>query len=432
MRLTVNPATGKLEPSPSVTGLLTKAQADTYYYPLSTNPAGYLTSQTPWTSNINAAGYTLYGSDAANGDLTLEGTSDATKTTSYVILQPNGGNVGIGTTSPGKKLTVANTGVTLGTISPIIAAQLTDNPTIILGAMNSVVTVDSLGWGLSFDTYKENVGPYEAMRITDKGNVGIGTVSPSTKLDINGFAGSFGVDSNAVITVENSGPDGSLGEILRMGASGQTGTGNWRNSIYSSISTNPGLSILKFSLANSQTTQADVMTLLGNGNVGIGETAPTSKLVVNGNAAIGAAGGPSGPQLYVTSGASTRSVVTISDGNTASIMLAGGNSMNGVLASDGGLTFRTGATYTSPDSGGTTAMTIASGGNVGIGETTPTAVLHLKAGTATAGTAPIKLTAGTLLSTPELGALEYVDDGTTGHLYFTLKIATVTTRVLII
>ena len=335
MRLTVNPATGKLEPSPSVTGFLTKSQADTYYYPLSTNPAGYLTSQTPWTSNINAAGYTLYGSDAANGDLTLEGTSDATKTTSYVILQPNGGNVGIGTTSPGKKLTVANTGVTLGTISPIIAAQLTDNPTIILGAMNSVVTVDSLGWGLSFDTYKENVGPYEAMRITDKGNVGIGTVSPSTKLDINGFAGSFGVDSNAVITVENSGPDGSLGEILRMGASGQTGTGNWRNSIYSSISTNPGLSILKFSLANSQTTQADVMTLLGNGNVGIGET-------------------------------------------------------------------------------------------------TPTAVLHLKAGTATAGTAPIKLTAGTLLTTPELGALEYVDDGTTGHLYFTLKIATVTTRVLII
>jgi hypothetical protein len=189
---------------------------------------------------------------------------------------------------------------------------------------------------------------------------------------------------------------------------------------------------LKFSLANSQTTQADVMTLLGNGNVGIGTTAPTNKLVVNGTAAIGAAGGPSGPQLYVTSGASTRSVVTISDGNTASIMLAGGNSMNGVLASDGGLTFRTGATYTSPDSGGTTAMTIASGGNVGIGETTPTAVLHLKAGTATAGTAPIKLTAGTLLTTPELGALEYVDDGTTGHLYFTLKIATVTTRVLII
>lgn len=43
---------------------------------------------------------TIYGSSAANGDITIEGTSDSTKTSSYVILQPNGGNVSIGTTSP--------------------------------------------------------------------------------------------------------------------------------------------------------------------------------------------------------------------------------------------------------------------------------------------------------------------------------------------
>jgi hypothetical protein len=69
--------------------------------------------------------------------------------------------------------------------------------------------------------------------------------------------------------------------------------------------------------------------------------------------------------------------------------------------------------------------------HVGIG-LDPTAVLTLKAGTATAGTAPLKFTAGTLLTAAELGTFEYVDDGTTGHLYFTLKVATVTTRVLII
>jgi len=57
-------------------------------------------SQTPWTSNINADGFTLYGNDGANEDLTLEGTSHATKTTSYVIIQPTAGNVGIGTTTP--------------------------------------------------------------------------------------------------------------------------------------------------------------------------------------------------------------------------------------------------------------------------------------------------------------------------------------------
>lgn len=43
---------------------------------------------------------TLYGSVAENGDLTLHGTSHATKTTSYVLLQPTSGNVGIGTSTP--------------------------------------------------------------------------------------------------------------------------------------------------------------------------------------------------------------------------------------------------------------------------------------------------------------------------------------------
>lgn len=48
--------------------------------------------------------------------------------------------------------------------------------------------------------------------------------------------------------------------------------------------------------------------------------------------------------------------------------------------------------------------------SVGIGTADPTARLHLPAGTATASTAPLKLTSGTSLTTPENGAVEY--DGT--------------------
>lgn len=44
--------------------------------------------------------------------------------------------------------------------------------------------------------------------------------------------------------------------------------------------------------------------------------------------------------------------------------------------------------------------------SIGIG-ITPTAELHLAAGTATAGTAPIKMVAGTRLTTPEAGTIEY-------------------------
>lgn len=50
------------------------------------------------------------------------------------------------------------------------------------------------------------------------------------------------------------------------------------------------------------------------------------------------------------------------------------------------------------------------------GSTTATALLHLAAGTASAGTAPLKLTSGTVLGTPESGAVEF--DGT--HFYITI------------
>lgn len=69
---------------------------------------------------------------------------------------------------------------------------------------------------------------------------------------------------------------------------------------------------------------------------------------------------------------------------------------------------------------GTTAITADGGGR-----------LQLPAGTATAGTAPLKLFTGVLNTTPEIGALEFVDDGTTGHLYVTVHVASVVTRVQI-
>jgi hypothetical protein len=61
------------------------------------------------------------------------------------------------------------------------------------------------------------------------------------------------------------------------------------------------------------------------------------------------------------------------------------------------------------NSGATDAAIIDTSGRLGIGAT-PSAVLTLKAGTATASTAPLKFTSGTNLTTAEAGVLEY--DGT--------------------
>lgn len=67
-------------------------------------------------------------------------------------------------------------------------------------------------------------------------------------------------------------------------------------------------------------------------------------------------------------------------------------------------------------SGGVEVARFSTQGRFGIGVTSITGLIHLKAGTATAGTAPIKLTAGVNLTTPENGTLEF--DGT--NLYFTV------------
>lgn len=65
--------------------------------------------------------------------------------------------------------------------------------------------------------------------------------------------------------------------------------------------------------------------------------------------------------------------------------------------------------------GGTDAAIIDTSNRLGIGVGSPTAMLHLKAGTATASTAPLKFNSGTNLTTAEAGAYEY--DGAVS--YFT-------------
>lgn len=67
-------------------------------------------------------------------------------------------------------------------------------------------------------------------------------------------------------------------------------------------------------------------------------------------------------------------------------------------------------------------ITVDSAGNVGIGlaGSTATAFLHLAAGGTAASTSPLKLTSGSVLTTPEAGATEY--DGSA--LYFTSTTAT--------
>lgn len=62
------------------------------------------------------------------------------------------------------------------------------------------------------------------------------------------------------------------------------------------------------------------------------------------------------------------------------------------------------------DSATNEKMRLAANGNIGMGVAVPTAVVQIKAGRAAAGSAPMKFTAGTNLTTAEAGAVEF--DGT--------------------
>jgi hypothetical protein len=74
------------------------------------------------------------------------------------------------------------------------------------------------------------------------------------------------------------------------------------------------------------------------------------------------------------------------------------------------------------NNGGSAAFTVLNNTNVGfgVGMTAPTANVHIEAGSIAAGSSPIKLTSGSLMTTPETGAFEFLTD----RLYFTQTTST--------
>ncbi len=120
-------------------------------------------------------------------------------TTAYnMILQPSGGGVGIGTTSPNAALSVHNTTSTLGSrVASFYHNNGTENPFIEINSLSDGMQLKAgfttgvaghfdilTGGGSSFITLSP--GSSEKMRITSAGDAGIGVTTPRAKLDVNG------------------------------------------------------------------------------------------------------------------------------------------------------------------------------------------------------------------------------------------------------
>lgn len=107
-------------------------------------------------------------------------------------------------------------------------------------------------------------------------------------------------------------------------------------------------------------------------------------------------------------------ILDSSDGSSAFVAKDSGSVGKAFIDSDGNMVVTGGLRLDSSGVENTAAEDLVVDGSVGIGVTDPSAALHLKAGSASAGTAPFKFTGGTNLGTPEAGAFEF--DGSAFYL----------------
>jgi len=231
------------------------------------------------------------------------------------------------------------------------------------------------------------------------GNVGIGTTSPTEIL-------SLGNAAARKIWIENT-ASGTVGRALTVAAGGTVAGGTnivgGNLILQSGLGTGTGASTISFqtgtTLGSGTTlqTMATKMTILGNGNVGIGTTSPGSRMVVQGAGATSATSA-----LNVVNSAATSILFARNDGNvgigttspsqrldvagnirTSGLQLTTGAAAGRVLTSDasGNATWQTLSSMPTGTSGQTlrhdgsnwvaNSVIFNNGTNVGIGTTNP-------------------------------------------------------------
>lgn len=192
------------------------------------------------------------------------------------------GNVGIGETNPINKLTIVQSSANLYDSGILIKETSSgEGNRLYIGADTDGAyyrTDYSTGGNLSHRFYSYNT---ERMRLDGNGNVGIGTTNPSEKLDV---AGNIRVESGGSIKLYNP-ANSAWNTILTDGNAALNITAGASN-VSDIIMQAPR----NFSFQTGSTGYTAKMTILQNGNVGIGTTNPGAKLqITTGTAIVGGA-----------------------------------------------------------------------------------------------------------------------------------------------
>lgn len=260
-----------------------------------------------------------------SSEITVSG--DVTVDTNVLVVDTTNNRVGIGTSSPANILEVSGA-------SPVLEIDAqTGNPELQFsdgGTDEFSIQYDTGSNALRF--VEGGVGAQVVIK--DGGNVGIGTSSPDTNLNI-GFSGA---DDNNTFRIE-----GSNGSSERYAFD---------------IEANGENAKTFFKVGSGGGAPSTKMTLTSTGNVGIGTTSPASTLHLSDSA--------NNSQLTISS----------TDYNSINEITAG----LGHLSIFANTTQQLGASYRYMNFGiGTSEyMRINSSGNVGIGTTSPSHMLHAK------------------------------------------------------
>lgn len=346
------------------------------------------------TITTNNAGAKVINATGGGGSITLQtdGTPNGSQTLlnleagTNVTLTDNGtGTVTIDATGGGGSGTVtsvtsANGDATVAdsTTTPVIT--IVSAPKLTTARTIGTLTGDATSAGSTFDGTANNTNALTLATV----NSNVGSFGSATQ------AGTFTVNAKGLITAaSNTTITPDFGNV----------TGGTAGSIIFSNGTT-------LAQKNSNFFWDDT-----NNRLGVGTATPTAKLHVRGGNTVYTSA--SGLINGYTSNASAPDF-------GGSIYLGGESGLGTTPWPFGGFAGRSEGTNTyagylqfvSSAAGGTVneRMRITSTGNVGIGTTAPTAYLHIKAGTATASTAPLKFTSGTLNTTAEAGAVEFLTD----------------------
>ena len=291
------------------------------------------------TIAVNTSAALNYGT--ANGVTYLNGSKVLT---SGSALTFDGTNLGIGTSSPTDKLHVSgepypnikietNSASSGDSTLDLVGYRTTNSPVGYLKFWNNATSPTELARVTSYREGADNTGNLlfytssagslgERMRIDSAGNIGIGTSSPSTDLDV--FGGIRSTASGGYNQITTT----SIGD-----AAFNNNGNNW--------------------LTVKNGVPANAMRIDSSGNVGIGTSSPSQLLEVRGAAAK--------IRITDTDTSGTTGIEFVDSANTVDAEIEVGNSTQ----------------YFAVKTAGSEAMRIDGAGNVGIGTSSPASRLHV-------------------------------------------------------